>query len=82
MLQVLTGIRSRAEKVHKEIDRILEKILRYHQMETSLETKVVNEKVGEDLVDVLLRLQKQNNLESILWLTALSKQTCWLVLLF
>lgn len=60
VLQVLTGIRSRAEKVHKEIDRILEKILRYHQRDTSLETKVGSEKEG---VDVLLRLQKQNNLE-------------------
>lgn len=63
VLQVLTGIRSKAEKVHKEIDRILEKILRYHKLESSLETKGINEKTGEDLVDVLLRLQKQNNLE-------------------
>ncbi|PNX78994.1 cytochrome p450, partial [Trifolium pratense] len=57
VLHYLTGIRSKAEKMHKEIDRILEKILRYHQLDTSLE------KEGEDFVDVLLRLQKQNNLE-------------------
>ncbi|GAU41212.1 hypothetical protein TSUD_128880 [Trifolium subterraneum] len=63
VLHVLTRIRSKAEKVHKEIDRILDRILRYHQLDTSLETKVINEKEGEDFVDVLLRLQKQNNLE-------------------
>jgi hypothetical protein len=63
VLQYLTGIRYKAEKMHKEIDRILEKILRYHQLDTSLETKTINEKEGEDFVDVLLRLQKQNNLE-------------------
>lgn len=63
VLQVLTGIKSRAEKLHKELDRILEKIVRDHR-ETSSETKAINEKAGEeDLVDVLLRLQKQNNLE-------------------
>jgi hypothetical protein len=63
VLHYLTGIRYKAEKMHKEIDRILEKILRYHQLDTSLETKTINEKEGEDFVDVLLRLQKQNNLE-------------------
>lgn len=63
VLHALTGIRSKSEKVHKEIDRILEKILGYHKVDTNLETKVINEKDGEDLVDVLLGLQKENNLE-------------------
>lgn len=63
VLHFLTGVKAKAEEVHKEIDRILEKILRYHQLDTSLETKKINRKDGEDLVDVLLRLQKQNNLE-------------------
>ncbi|XP_027341851.1 cytochrome P450 71D9-like [Abrus precatorius] len=62
VLQVLTGLRSKVVKLHQEIDRILEKIVRDHR-ETSSETKEINEKAGEDLVDVLLRLQKQNNLE-------------------
>lgn len=59
VLQVLTGLKSKVEKLHQEVDRILEKIVRDHR-DTSSETK---EKTGEDLVDVLLRLQKQNNLE-------------------
>ncbi|CAK8565718.1 unnamed protein product [Lathyrus sativus] len=63
VLHVLSGIRSKSEKVHRELDRILEKILRYHKRDTSLETKINDEKDGEDLVDVLLRLQKENNLE-------------------
>lgn len=63
VLQVLTGIRSKAEKLHREIDRILEKILRDHMDTSSETTKGINGKAGEDLVDVLLRLQKQNNLE-------------------
>ncbi|KAJ1441272.1 Cytochrome P450 [Sesbania bispinosa] len=62
VLQVLTGIRSKAKKLHQEIDRILEKIVNDHR-EVSSETREINEKAGEDLVDVLLRLQKQNNLE-------------------
>ncbi|XP_061338863.1 cytochrome P450 71D9-like [Gastrolobium bilobum] len=62
VLQFLTGIRSKAEKLHHEIDRILEKIVRDHQ-DTSSETKPINAKGGEDLVEVLLKLQKQNNLE-------------------
>ncbi|XP_058782208.1 cytochrome P450 71D10-like [Vicia villosa] len=63
VLHGLTGIRTKSEKVHREIDRILEKILGYHKVDTILETKVINEKDGEDLVGVLLRLQKENNLE-------------------
>ncbi|KAK7316832.1 hypothetical protein RJT34_00581 [Clitoria ternatea] len=62
VLQVLTRVRSKAEKLHQEIDRILEKIVRDHR-DTSSETKEINQKAGEDLVDVLLKLQKQNNLE-------------------
>nr|KYP42195.1 Cytochrome P450 71D10 [Cajanus cajan] len=60
--EVLTGFRSKVEKLHQEVDRILEKIVRDHR-ETSSETKENIEKTGEDLVDVLLKLQKQNNLE-------------------
>ncbi|CAJ1963937.1 unnamed protein product [Sphenostylis stenocarpa] len=62
LLQVLTGLRSKVEKLHQEVDRILEKIVRDHR-DTSSETKETNEKAGEDIVDVLLRLQEQNNLE-------------------
>lgn len=44
------------------MDRILENIVRDHR-EKNLDTKAVGEENGEDLVDVLLRLQKNGNLQ-------------------
>ncbi|KAI9102354.1 hypothetical protein K1719_023556 [Acacia pycnantha] len=61
VLQVLTGLRSKAEKVHKELDRILGSILRDHK-DRDAQTEAPYEK-AEDIVDVLLKLQKHNNLE-------------------
>ncbi|XP_028769163.1 cytochrome P450 71D10-like [Neltuma alba] len=55
-LQGLTGFRAKLERLHKGMDRILENIVRDHR----------NKEVGEgkeDLVDVLLRLQKQSDLD-------------------
>lgn len=66
VLQVLTGLRSKAEKIHQEIDRILENIVRNHRDRRSIKTEEENDDekaVVEDIVDVLLRLQKQDNLE-------------------
>jgi len=62
LLQVLTGIRTRVEKIHRGMDRILENIVRDHR-EKTLDTKAVGEDKGEDLVDVLLRLQKNGDLQ-------------------
>ena len=59
-LQVLTGLRSKVEKLHQELDMILENIVRSH---INSETKKETDKMGEDLVDVLLKLQKQSGLE-------------------
>ncbi|GAU41211.1 hypothetical protein TSUD_128870 [Trifolium subterraneum] len=61
ILQVLTGLRKKIEKLHSEIDKILENIVRSHR-EKNLETKGMEE-TGEDLVDVLLKLQKHSDLE-------------------
>ncbi|MED6134573.1 hypothetical protein PIB30_038210 [Stylosanthes scabra] len=58
VLSVVTGLRSKTEKIHQELDRILGKIVRDHK-----ERKEVKEKSTEDIVDVLLKLQKQSNLE-------------------
>ncbi|XP_061375697.1 cytochrome P450 71D10-like [Gastrolobium bilobum] len=62
VLQVLTGIKTKVEKMHREIDRILENIVTDHRNRI-LETEAVGEENGEDLVDVLLRLQKNSDLE-------------------
>ncbi|RDX79081.1 Cytochrome P450 71D10, partial [Mucuna pruriens] len=62
LLQVVTGIRTRAEKLHQGMDRILENIVRDHRNKY-LDTQAVGEENGEDLVDVLLRLQKNGELQ-------------------
>ncbi|KAK4267995.1 hypothetical protein QN277_024704 [Acacia crassicarpa] len=58
-LRLINGTKTKAEKVHKEIDGMLNTIINDH-----LEKKVGDAgEAEEDLVDVLLRIQKENNLE-------------------
>jgi hypothetical protein len=61
ILPVLTGLRKKIEKLHSEIDKILQNIVRSHK-EKNLEIKGMEE-TGEDLVDVLLKLQNYGDLE-------------------
>ncbi|CAK8565717.1 unnamed protein product [Lathyrus sativus] len=61
ILQVLTGLRKKIEKLHSEMDEILENVVRSHR-EKNLERRD-EEETGEDLVDVLLKLQKHGDLE-------------------
>jgi hypothetical protein len=61
ILPVLTGLRKKIEKLHSEIDKILQNIVRSHK-EKNLEIKGMAE-TGEDLVDVLLKLQNYGDLE-------------------
>ncbi|KAL5077389.1 hypothetical protein RYX36_016373, partial [Vicia faba] len=61
ILQVLTGLRKKIDKLHSEMDVILENVVRSHR-EKNLETRD-EEETGEDLVDVLLKLQKHSHLE-------------------
>ncbi|XP_028799679.1 cytochrome P450 71D10-like [Neltuma alba] len=56
ILQVITGTEAKVKKVGNVIDRTLENIINDHK-EKNGEAK------EEDLVDVLLRVQKENNLE-------------------
>ena len=62
VLQVLTGFRTKIEKLHQEADRILEKIVKDHR-DKSLDRKAVGQEEGEDLVDILLRLQNHGDLQ-------------------
>lgn len=57
-LQVLTGFRTKLEKLHREMDKIIEDIVTSHR-DKNLKTG----ETGEDLVDVLLKLQKRSDLE-------------------
>ncbi|KAF7815926.1 cytochrome P450 71D10 [Senna tora] len=62
VLQGLTGFRAKVERLHREMDRILENVVRDHR-EKGLKRKEGFDEGEEDLVDVLLRLQRQGDLE-------------------
>ncbi|KAI9116531.1 hypothetical protein K1719_012698 [Acacia pycnantha] len=58
-LRVINGAKAEAEKVRKDLDAMLDTIINEH-----LEKKVgPAEQVEEDFVDVLLRIQKENDFE-------------------
>ncbi|KAL7249411.1 hypothetical protein ACSBR1_011578 [Camellia fascicularis] len=61
LFQVISGIRGTLEKMHKRIDQILENIVNdYRERKRTTESGKGEE---EDLVDVLLRIQKHGDLE-------------------
>ncbi|KAL5737432.1 hypothetical protein ACOSP7_030193 [Xanthoceras sorbifolium] len=75
MLEVITGMKSKAEKLHQQRDRILEDILNEHR-ERKQNTKTGQREADEYLVDVFLRLQKDgdldfpltnNNIKAVIW---------------
>ncbi|KAL5737436.1 hypothetical protein ACOSP7_030197 [Xanthoceras sorbifolium] len=75
MLEVITGMKSKAEKLHQRRDRILEDILNEHR-ERKQNTKTGQREADEYLVDVFLRLQKDgdldfpltnNNIKAVIW---------------
>ena len=59
----MTGMKSKLEKLHKQLDKILENIITEHQQKQirAKEGRAVVEE--EDLVDVLLRVQQSSILE-------------------
>ncbi|CAJ1932853.1 unnamed protein product [Sphenostylis stenocarpa] len=58
-LQLVTGLRSKFEKVHRQMDQTLEDIINEHKKQKST----------EDLVDVLLKLQDENGSNKDICLT-------------
>ncbi|CAJ2646312.1 unnamed protein product, partial [Trifolium pratense] len=65
IIQVLTGSKSRTEKMHKKSDKIMEIIVRKHQekQRRAKEEKNSGDDEKEDLVDVLLRIKDSGSLE-------------------
>ncbi|XP_059669703.1 cytochrome P450 71D11-like [Cornus florida] len=69
MLALITGLRPRIEKIHRNIDRTLTNIIDEHKARKVAAQTGDGEADQEDLVDVLLRLQKEGNLEIPLTMT-------------
>ncbi|KAM7497321.1 hypothetical protein LguiA_021735 [Lonicera macranthoides] len=61
-LRVISGMKPKLEKLHREIDQILNNIIDDH-LKTLASTKTEEEKHHEDLLDILLRLKESGNLE-------------------
>ncbi|KAL5549497.1 hypothetical protein UlMin_004728 [Ulmus minor] len=59
-LQSISGIKPRVQKLHNEADRIIENIISEHKKGKEA-TKSGGDETREDLIDVLLKFQKQND---------------------
>ncbi|XP_006339045.1 premnaspirodiene oxygenase-like [Solanum tuberosum] len=64
ILHVLSGLRSRIMKVHKNVDVIVEDIINEHKKNIASGKKGNGAFGGEDLVDVLLRLRESGELKT------------------
>ncbi|KAF7144609.1 hypothetical protein RHSIM_Rhsim04G0014500 [Rhododendron simsii] len=62
LLEVITGFRRKLEKIHKKQNQILKSVVRDHRERRKTESGK-GKTESEDLVDVLLRIQKQGDLE-------------------
>ncbi|XP_049342746.1 premnaspirodiene oxygenase-like isoform X4 [Solanum verrucosum] len=63
ILQVLSGLKSRILKVHKNIDVIVEEVINEHKKNLASGKKGNGAFGGEDLIDVLLRLMESGELK-------------------
>ena len=69
-LQLVSGFRSKIEVLHRQIDPILENIIKEHKDAESKAKEVQGEgEVEEDLVDVLLKFQGGNDIDQDICLT-------------
>ncbi|ONI13684.1 hypothetical protein PRUPE_4G237900 [Prunus persica] len=60
LLQLLSGLRPKLERLHKEADRIMENIIKEHQRDM-VTTKSVEGEAEEDLVDALLKFHEHGS---------------------
>ncbi|CAB4308571.1 unnamed protein product [Prunus armeniaca] len=60
LLQLLSGMRPKLERLHKEADRIMENIIKEHQRDM-VTSKSVDGEAEEDLVDALLKFHEHGS---------------------
>ncbi|XVF03633.1 hypothetical protein REPUB_Repub05bG0009800 [Reevesia pubescens] len=61
LLQYLTGLRPKLERMHRKVDKILQNVINEHKCSNGLEKS--SETESDDLLDVLLIHQKHGDLE-------------------
>ncbi|KAI9116526.1 hypothetical protein K1719_012693 [Acacia pycnantha] len=62
-LPVITGFKGKLEKLFVDSDKILEEVVNEHRQKNESSKKGSDEVQHEDLVDVLLKIQKENDLD-------------------
>ncbi|KAK2426649.1 cytochrome P450 71D8 [Trifolium repens] len=77
VIHMLTGMKTKFEKIHKRVDKILDNVVRKHQEKGARGNEGnKTEMEKEDLVDVLLRVQQSgildiqltmNNIKAVIW---------------
>ncbi|XP_065862577.1 cytochrome P450 71D445-like [Euphorbia lathyris] len=63
LLQVVSGMNSKLERLHKNIDKIFQSIMDEHRARKATGSYLAETEGNEDLVDVLLNLQDQGGLQ-------------------
>ncbi|KAF5479046.1 hypothetical protein F2P56_005551 [Juglans regia] len=61
LLHLISGVRTKLERLHREADRIMENIINEHKAQAR--TKAAEDATAEDLVDVLLKFQEHGDSE-------------------
>jgi hypothetical protein len=79
VIHMLTGMKTKFEKIHKRVDKILDNVVRKHQEKGARGNEGnKTEMEKEDLVDVLLRVQQSgsldiqltiNNIKAVIWVS-------------
>jgi hypothetical protein len=64
LIHKLTGLKSKVEKIHKRVDKILDNVVRKHQEKRARGNDGNKSEIEkEDVMDVLLRVQQSGNLD-------------------
>ncbi|GAU17445.1 hypothetical protein TSUD_233230 [Trifolium subterraneum] len=83
LIHKLTGLKSKVEKIHKRVDKILDNVVKKHQEKRARGNEGNKSEIEkEDLMDVLLRVQQSgsldiqltiNNIKAVIWIEFISE---------